>query len=158
GESLDKVLARKKRLPVAQAAEHLAQACIGVSEAHARGIVHRDLKPANLFVHKSHNGQTCLKVLDFGVAKVFFENAQLTWANQILGTPLYMSPEQRSSSTKVDARSDIWSLGVILYQLVTGRVPFNGETPAKIGERILFGVPVEPSLLAPSVTPELSRI
>src|SRR5262249_28968389 len=126
GESLSQVLVKRRKLPCTDAVRYLLQACVGLSEAHARGIVHRDLNQANLFAHRDYGGRACLKVLDFGVAKLLFNRFDLTRSNQLIGTPLYMSPEQRSFGS-VDNRTDIWSLGVILYQFVTGRVPFVGE-------------------------------
>ncbi len=113
----------------------MLQACIAIAEAHALGIVHRDLKPANLFCIRRNDGQLVIKVLDFGISKLTDAarsseppGVSVTKTNAVLGSPLYMSPEQVQSSKDVDARSDIWALGVILFELMTGSLPFPGES------------------------------
>lgn len=117
-------------LDVAEAVLHVLQTCEAIAEAHALGIIHRDLKPANLFLTTTPDGETCVKVLDFGISKTndkAEDGAQaysITHADDVLGSPLYMPPEQLKSSKSVDMRSDIWAIGVILYQLLTGRTPW----------------------------------
>ena len=122
--------ARKRRLPVAVVADYIVQACEGLAEAHSLGMVHRDIKPANLFLSEQPNGQIIVKVLDFGIATAPDGDIDhgLTKTISIMGSPSYMSPEQLRSSKLVDARSDIWSLGVTLFRLVSGQQPFVGET------------------------------
>ena len=118
-------------LPVGTAVDYLLQACEAIAEAHSLGIVHRDLKPQNLFLTKRIHGAPLVKVLDFGISKAVTGSRQdmaLTKTGVVMGSPLYMSPEQMKSGRLVDHRSDIWSLGVILYQLVTGVLPFDAET------------------------------
>jgi eukaryotic-like serine/threonine-protein kinase len=130
GLDLKKMLREVGHLPVATAVDYVLQACEALAEAHAHGVVHRDLKPANLFVAQRPNGQPVVKVLDFGISKVTLadSDAQLTETSSLMGTPTYMSPEQMASSKDVDARSDIWSVGIVLYELLGGRPPFRGET------------------------------
>ncbi len=116
-------------LPIATAVDHILQASIAIAEAHARGIVHRDLKPANLFVTRRLDGSPLVKVLDFGIAKAMTAApSKLTNTDVLMGTPGYMSPEQLRALRTVDARSDIWQLGVILYEAVSSRVPFPAAT------------------------------
>ena len=137
GSDLGKVLHRQARIPVREACDYLIQACAGIAEAHAAQIVHRDLKPGNLFVTERADGTPLVKILDFGIAKTPQEtDLELTGTDVILGSPSYMSLEQLRSSKQVDARSDIWSLGVILYELVAGRKPFAGEGLADLALKI----------------------
>jgi eukaryotic-like serine/threonine-protein kinase len=138
GEDLASVVASRGALPCDQAVGYLLQACEAVAEAHALGIVHRDLKPGNLFLANRTSGAPVVKVLDFGLSK--FANAgeeNVTSESSILGSPLYMSPEQLMSARTADARSDIWSLGVVLYELVTAHSPFQYERIAGLVAAIL---------------------
>ena len=135
GEDLSQLIARGA-VPVATTIELIRQACTALAEAHAAGVVHRDLKPSNLFVVQ-REGRLALKVLDFGISKVVSGQAlgtltDLTSPQAILGSPQYMSPEQVRASKPVDARSDIWSLGIILYELLTQRRPFHGATVSEL--------------------------
>ncbi len=117
-------------MPIAQAVEYIVQACEGLAEAHGLGMVHRDVKPANLFVTARPNGAALIKVLDFGIATAATGDIdpRLTATQSVMGSPSYMSPEQLKGARDVDARSDIWSLGITLYELITGVQPFNGPT------------------------------
>jgi eukaryotic-like serine/threonine-protein kinase len=123
-------------LPAGEAAGLVMQACRGVSDAHRAGIVHRDLKPSNLFVARRDDGSPCVKVLDFGISKVMSLDLNLTATNAVMGTPHYMSPEQVMSSRNVDRATDIWALGVILYEALTGQRPFDAETITAISVKI----------------------
>ncbi|MDB4942469.1 MAG: serine/threonine protein kinase, partial [Labilithrix sp.] len=143
GEDLAQLLERERRLPPAVAVAYVMQALDGVRQAHAQGIVHRDLKPSNLFLAKRHDGTSVIKVLDFGISKAGTSNplgvapGALTSTKAMLGSPLYMSPEQLRSSKSVDARADIWATGVILYELCTGKLPFMGENLGELFAQIL---------------------
>jgi serine/threonine-protein kinase len=124
---------QRGRLPVEQAVEFVLQACVAIADAHGLGIVHRDLKPANLFCVRRTDGQLLIKVLDFGISKVTQFGASgpgvsVTKTSALMGSPLYMSPEQMQSSKAVDSGTDIWALGIILFELLTGQTPFAGET------------------------------
>jgi serine/threonine-protein kinase len=132
GRDLSSVLCAEGCLRVDAAIEYVLQACVAIAEAHAAGIVHRDLKPGNLFVTQRADGSPCMKVLDFGISKVSGTNAEMTHSSVVLGSPLYMSPEQLESARDVDARTDVWSLGVILFELVTGQRPFIADSLAQL--------------------------
>jgi serine/threonine-protein kinase len=127
GENLGAVLRRRGPLRVSEAVDYILQGIEGLAEAHAHGIIHRDLKPDNLFLHKRNDGGTIVKVLDFGISKIAVAGLS-TKTGDIMGSPAYMAPEQMESSRNVDHRADIWSLGVVLYQLVVGKPPFQAET------------------------------
>jgi hypothetical protein len=140
-------------LPVTIAVEYVMQACVAVAEAHAAGIIHRDLKPANLIVTRRPGGGPLIKVLDFGIAKAISEaGAQLTRSQSMLGSPGYISPEQLQSARDVDVRTDLWALGATLYQLLSGRLPFHGQTATAMAVRIMTEPPdpldVDPALRA----------
>jgi serine/threonine-protein kinase len=131
GSDLNHVLASRGPLPIQDAVDYILQACEAIAEAHSLGIIHRDLKPANLFLTSRADGSPLIKVLDFGLSKVTKPDAldaSLTAANVVMGSPFYMSPEQIRSLKGLDARTDVWALGVILYQLLTGRRPFEAES------------------------------
>lgn len=129
GLDLRDYVTKHGRPSLSRCVDLILQTCDALSEAHAAGIIHRDLKPANLFIAKRANGASLLKVLDFGISKQRASgDEQITHTHAILGTPAYMSPEQIVSAKQVDARSDIWSLGIILYELLNGQRPFNGRT------------------------------
>jgi serine/threonine-protein kinase len=137
GRDLSRVLVHRGPLPVQEAVHFVLQACEAVAEAHSRGIVHRDLKLSNLFLTRTADGHPCIKVLDFGISKV--ESADpsvgLTGTSIVLGSPLHMSPEQFRSPRGVDRRTDIWSVGTLLFELLAGRPPFIADNaPALIAK------------------------
>jgi serine/threonine-protein kinase len=148
GGDLSIVLASRGALPVDEAVDYVLQACEAIAEAHTLGIVHRDLKPANLFCVRRPDGTSSVKVLDFGISKItagFGTNAAdhgMTKTTALMGSPYYMSPEQMESTRGVDSRTDIWALGVILYELVAGKTPFQGSTLPEICVRIATQPPV----------------
>jgi serine/threonine protein kinase len=130
GADLAQMLKRNPSIPYASAVEWIAQACDAVGEAHAHGIVHRDLKPGNLFLCRTPSGRELVKVLDFGIAKTASADTDptLTGTNASFGSPMYMSPEQMRGARFADPRSDIWGLGVVLFELLTGKRPFAAES------------------------------
>ncbi|MFO0761909.1 MAG: protein kinase [Byssovorax sp.] len=166
GADLAEMLGERGRLPVSQAVGYILQACDAIAEAHARGIVHRDLKPGNLFIARQPDGSEKLKVLDFGISKAVItasdpsglEDAKLTKTTDIFGSPMYMSPEQLRSARDVDHRADIWALGAILMELLTGKAPFEKNTIAEIFGAILHErAPLLRDRL-PSAPEELERV
>ena len=133
GTDLGRLRRRRGRIPAPEACEYIRQACEGLAEAHASQIVHRDLKPSNLFLTSRADGSPLIKLLDFGIAKVpQQDDADATGTDVVLGSPPYMSLEQLRASKSVDPRSDIWSLGIILFQLIAGQRPFAGESIADV--------------------------
>lgn len=139
GETLAARLVRSDVLPLSETATLLSQVVSAVGTAHARGIVHRDLKPSNIFLHASGAHDTVVKVLDFGVAKWLGQSPALirTPTGARLGTPSYMAPEQAVAQYRIDQRADIWSLGVILYECLTGVRPVEGENVAQVLMRLM---------------------
>jgi serine/threonine-protein kinase len=131
GESLREVLKERGALPVAEVAEILQQAAWGLNAAHKLGIIHRDIKSDNIFLTHDDEQRLVVKVVDFGISKLR-ESAQQTQTGMVLGTPPYMSSEQAYGmrSDELDACSDIYSLGVVVYEMPTGRLPFHSDTPA----------------------------
>jgi len=163
GQDLSQRLRDSGALSVVDAVDFVLQACEALAEAHALGIVHRDLKPANLFLTKSADGSPCVKVLDFGISKITQPSSSgqdfgMTKTQAIMGSPLYMSPEQMASSRDVDGRSDIWAVGTILYELITGRVPFQGDTMPQLCTMILQGAPLPPRTYRPDIPEGLQQV
>ncbi|HEX6243900.1 MAG TPA: protein kinase [Polyangiales bacterium] len=148
GGDLDAWIEQRGPQPIEQAVEFMLQACVAVADAHALGIVHRDLKPSNLFCVRRSDGQLCLKLLDFGISKFAKQGPsaaqvelgevapQSSW---VMGSPAYMSPEQLAAPGEVDSRSDIWSLGVILHELLAAAAPFDGKTTGELVGAIRTG-------------------
>ena len=142
GSDLGVVLEHRGALSVSEATDFVLQACEAIAEAHALGIVHRDIKPQNLFVTRGIGGAPLVKVLDFGISKSMRGTlSALTRVDGMIGSPAYMAPEQLRSSRDVDARSDVWSLGVVLQELVTGRMPFEGEAIPELTLKIAGDAP-----------------
>jgi serine/threonine-protein kinase len=164
GEDLSALVERVGPLPPETALKIVAQACVGVRKAHEAMVIHRDIKPANLFLAR-RDGEVVVKILDFGIAKVkaekanAMETAGLTRTGTMLGSPLYMSPEQARGLKDIDHRTDVWSLGMVLYDALAGRSPYDAIDA--LGELILVicsggGQPLQE--LAPWVAPEVAAI
>lgn len=159
GIDLAELLLSRRVLDIEESIGYCLEACDGLAEAHARQLIHRDIKPENLFLTDLATGRRCVKILDFGVSKRIGPRVgALTNPGQSVGSPLYMSPEQMRDPSSVDARTDIWSLGVTLYELLTGRVPFDGDTVPQICAKVLSHTPVAPRRLRPEIPERLEAV
>ncbi len=160
GRDLEATIRESGPLPIADAVDFVLQAGEALAEAHALGTVHRDLKPANLFVTKRADGSSSIKVLDFGISKQagVAGNLGMTSTQAVMGSPLYMSPEQMRSSKDVDARSDIWALGTVLYEAITGSPPFDGETVTALIVKITQDAPPPLRSRRMDVPPQLEAV
>jgi serine/threonine-protein kinase len=164
GEDLEHVLRRYGALQPLVAAKLILQAAMGLAKAHEHGTVHRDIKPANIYLTRRESGELVVKILDFGIAKVKMEkfsetSAGLTRDGSMLGTPLYMSPEQAKGAPNIDVRSDVWSLGIVLYELLSGALPYAEAN--SLGELMVAIITADLPLIqdkAPWVPPELAEV
>ena len=147
GRDLAQLERESQRLAISDVVDYVLQACEAVAEAHAQGMVHRDLKPANLFLTTRSDGSSLVKVLDFGISKVKKADADvghdITSTQAMLGSPAYMSPEQMKSTKNVDARADIWSLGAVLFELLTGQQPFASDSLPELVAHIMTSEPTQ---------------
>jgi eukaryotic-like serine/threonine-protein kinase len=160
GISLRDMLIRRGRLPLDRAVDVIEQVGAAVDRAHQAGIVHRDLKPDNIMIEERADGAWVAKVLDFGIAKLKDRAeapSNLTATGTVLGTVAYMSPEQ-CRGTEIDGRSDIYSLGIVLYEMVTGRVPFSSATPSAIVAGHVSDTPPPPSAYQPDLPPAIEQV
>src|SRR5438876_7773662 len=151
GRSLKELIVARGPAPIHLAVDYARQILAAIRFAHRHGIVHRDIKPHNVLV----DAEGRLKVTDFGIARA--GASQMTEAGSIIGTAQYLSPEQARGAA-VDQRSDLYSIGVVLYEMLTGEVPFNGETPVEIAMRHLSDTPQPPSTKRPEIPPDLDMI
>jgi eukaryotic-like serine/threonine-protein kinase len=159
GPTLSKQIQRGQILPVRRAIEIISPVCAALNLAHQKGILHRDLKPSNIVLHHLEDGTEVVKLIDFGIVKMLNESDEnpLTQQGFVVGTPEYLSPE-RYSGRNIDARSDIYSLGVLMYRMLTGRVPFSGRSATEILQKHVKQ-PVPPiSLLNESVPEEVEQV
>jgi serine/threonine-protein kinase len=161
GRDLRAELDARGALPVAEVVSHALDTCDALDEAHALGIVHRDLKPGNLFLAKTVGGRAIVKILDFGMSKLdpsLTEDGPLTRPETALGTPRYMAPEQWKSASNVDPAADIWALGVVMYELLTGKVPLRELGLVERQARLLAGAIPSPREARPEVPEALARV
>jgi len=161
GTNLDDLLRSKGPLAIESAVDYVLQACSGLAEAHALGLVHRDVKPENLFLASYCHASPIIKVMDFGIARWITSEPQsvrLTNPRSSLGSPCYQSPEQMANATDVDDRTDIWSLGVVLFELLTGGCPFEADTIQETCWRVLQGTRPSLSTFRPEVDPGIARV
>jgi serine/threonine-protein kinase len=152
GESLKNIILMTKKLSLAAAVGLAKQICLGLGEAHRHGVVHRDLKPGNILIDREGN----IKIVDFGLARSI-ESQGITATGIIVGTPRYMSPEQVQEKA-IDQRSDIYALGVVLYEMLTGQLPFDGDTPLRIALRHVKEKPIDPKDLDLKLPQDVSRM
>jgi len=160
GVGLDVFISEHGPLEPTDAVDIVLQVCEGLAEAHAVGLVHRDIKPANLFLERRPNGQSTIKILDFGISKRLLDGPGrgLTDPGRSMGSPWYMSPEQMMNPASVDQRADVWSLGVLLFELLTAAVPFNGETVVQVCASVLTATADPPSGLRAELDPRLDAL
>jgi len=163
GSDLGALLRKRGAFPVEDVIDYVLQACEAIANAHSLGIVHRDLKPSNLMVVVRSDGSECVKVLDFGISKVAAiagreSSMNMTRTAAVLGSPLYMSPEQMMSARDVDGRTDIWALGTILYELLAGKPPFMAETLPALGVLIATTQATPLRALRPEVPPGVEAV
>ncbi|HEY3821246.1 MAG TPA: protein kinase [Polyangiaceae bacterium] len=156
GRDLEAEILCEGPLPIPEAVDVVVQVAEAMKEAHDLGIVHRDLKPSNLFVCRAE-GRRFMKILDFGISRVETGEPKITASSSYIGTPHYAAPEQLRDSAAADARSDIWSLGVVLFELLTGRTPFRGGGVEVIARVMVDPVPW-PCNVRPAIPPELARV
>lgn len=162
GADLQVVCEAKQRLLIAEATTYILHACVAVAEAHAMGIVHRDLKPANLILTTRADGTPLVKVFDFGISKRSGqrkeETTSITKTGVAVGTPSYMAPEQITDFKNVDERADVWSLGAILYEMLGGRQPFEGDTVAAVMSAVASSDPPLLSTLRGDIPEQLEAV
>lgn len=157
GVDLERRLAQGVVTP-GEAVDWALQACAALAEAHARGIVHRDVKPANLFLVQRLDGREQLKLLDFGISKLSGDDLRLTRTATGLGSPLFMSPEQLLTPSDVDARTDVWSLGVTIFRLLSNTAPYTASDASTLAAQIAARAPTDLREVAPSVAPALAAV
>lgn len=161
GESLGGLLRAMKKLPVARVAHVMSGIVRALRAAHGKGVVHRDLKPDNVFLVRRDGESDLVKVLDFGIAKLLSTGMPVRYQTQtgaIIGTPAYMSPEQCRGAKEIDHRTDVYALGVIGYQMLTGRLPFEAEALGELLLKHMTEQPVPPADLDPSIPPQISSV
>lgn len=160
GCDLEELLELQKKVPVAEVVDYAIQACEALAHAHAIGVVHRDLKPANLYLACRPDGGNAIKIIDFGISKRLKQrpNEKKLTGQHVLGSPVYMSPEQLRNANTIDGRADLWSLGVVLFEMLTGTTPFDADGVGEIFAAILQNDPVPLHEKNPNVSRGLSEV
>jgi serine/threonine-protein kinase len=159
GHTLAQLIARERVMDIGRALHICTQIADALCAAHAAGIIHRDLKPDNVMLCNRHGDPAFVKLLDFGLAKMYDGGARnLTAAGVVLGTPQYMSPEACESRKDIDHRTDIYALGVLLFQMVTGQVPFDGQTMGEVLIKQVMHAPPAPRALNPHIPPSVEQL
>ncbi|MBA3538355.1 MAG: serine/threonine protein kinase, partial [Deltaproteobacteria bacterium] len=159
GQTLASVMTREPAMPVMRALHIGAQIASALAAAHASGVIHRDLKPDNIMLIPKLGDPDFVKVLDFGLAKVFAaDSAVKTAAGVLLGTPQYMSPEACESKREIDHRTDVYALGILLFQMMTGKLPFDGQTMGEVLVKQVTALPPAPRALNPAIQPSVEQI
>ncbi len=164
GESLDRLLQRRGKVSQHEALEMLEPVVAGMHAAHARGVIHRDLKPPNVFLADDGSGAHTVLVLDFGLAKLLSDDGtdagadKLTRTGALLGTPWYMAPEQLFGDSSVDHRADVWAIGVMIYECISGRRPVEGRSYGQIARNVARGTIAPLVELEPEIAPALADL
>jgi tRNA A-37 threonylcarbamoyl transferase component Bud32 len=160
GLDLARLVEKRGPIPFRQAFHWCADACEGLAAAHAIGVIHRDIKPSNIFLAQLDDGPPIVKVVDFGIAtnELTRRNTKLTGKDVLMGSPAYMSPEQMISSRDVDARSDVWSMGVTLYEILSGQIPFPGDTDLEIFANAMTKPPIPLADVVEAAPPQAEAI
>jgi serine/threonine protein kinase len=160
GCDLEELLELQRKLPVAEVVDYAIQACEALAHAHAIGVVHRDLKPANLYLACRPDGGNAIKIIDFGISKSTRSspNQKKLTGHHVLGSPVYMPPEQLRNAKEIDGRADLWSLGVVVYEMLTGTTPFDADGVGEIFAAILGNDPVPLCERNPAVPKALSDV
>jgi serine/threonine-protein kinase len=161
GRDLADTIAERGPLPPEEAVAFVLQACEAIAEAHSAGIIHRDLKPSNVYVTTGPDGSPLVKVLDFGISKALLasgEEGTLTTTSSFVGSPVYSPPEQLVHAHDVDGRADIWSLGTILFEALSGRPPFVGDSVMHVAARIFNESPTPLHELRPELPADLCAV
>jgi len=158
GQSLAHALQDDRKFSIIEILKIAREVSLGLAAAHAKGLVHRDIKPANLWLEQTSKNTFRMKILDFGLARAELDESQLTLASAIVGTPAFMAPEQARGSKSVDFRSDLFSLGCVLYLLCAHELPFQAETTIETLIAIALTTPRSPELIQPGTPPELARL